>query len=104
MVQKRSQDLASKIKGCVAVKFDRTQRAAVAYFLSVMPWAENKIDHIVFGILWFDGFVNGRCPVYVLLVPKAVDKHNRYLERQFCEDLVDRLITPVRIVTRVLGQ
>src|SRR5712691_7548531 len=104
MIKKWTQDMLTKIKPGVAVKIQSAQLAAVSDFLAVMPWTHYQKHLVVGRVLRLDRLVNRDCPIDVFLVPKTMNQHHRYLQRFFRQQLVDCLLAPERIVTRMLKQ
>src|ERR1043165_3487826 len=104
LIEERSQYLTSKRQRRIAIKLDRAERAALANLLTVMPWSQHEEHFVVVRILRFDRFVHRDIAVDVFLVPQTVNEHHRNFERLRGEDLVDCLIAPVSIVTRMLEE
>ena len=85
----------------VAVELDRAERASLPDHLSVVPGSHDEKDHVVAGVLGLEHLVDRGRAVDVLLVPQAVDQHDRDLQGLLREELVDRLVPPVRVVRRM---
>src|ERR1700755_2508137 len=98
LVEERAQDFASEGERRVAVEFDRAERAALPYLLTVVPRAEDEEDLVVLRVLRLDGLVDGDVAVDVLLIPEAVDEHHGNLEGLRGENLVDGLPLPEGVV------
>ncbi len=77
------------------------ERAPLPDHLAVVPRAHGEEDFVVPGILGLDRPVDRGRSVNVLLVPEAVDEHDRHLQGLLREELVHGLLPPVRVVTRV---
>src|SRR6185369_6255558 len=101
---KRPQYFTPERQRGVTIKFDRAERAAFANLLTVMPRPEHEKHLVVVCVFRLDGFVDGDVAVDVFLVPKTVNEHHRHFQRLRRENLVDRLIAPVSVVTRVFEQ
>src|SRR6185369_4690526 len=102
LIEKWTKDLFAKRQRRIAIELDSPERAAVANLLTVMPWAKDEKHLVVLSILRLDLFVHGDVAVDVFLVPQTVDQHHWNLQRLGRENLVDRLIAPVSVVTRML--
>src|SRR6185503_17529704 len=102
MIQKRAKNISPEIESCVAVEFDRAKRAAIFYFLSVMPRTKHHKDFVARSVLWLDRLVDSDVSVDVFLIPQAVNKHHWDFQGLCRQDFVHRLILPERVVIRVL--
>src|SRR6185295_9939830 len=102
-VEKRAQDLAAERERGVAAELHRPDRRAVADLLAVVPRPEHQEYLVVVRVLGLERLVHRDRTVDILLVPEAVDQHHRHGERLLGEQLVDRLVTPERIIAGVRG-
>ena len=104
MIEERSQNVLPKIERRVRVKLQSTKRAAVADLLTVVPWAHHQENFVVVRVFGFDRFVNRNRTVNVFLIPETVHQHHRNLQRFFRQQLINCLLPPERIVTRMFKQ
>src|SRR5580658_2243474 len=89
--QERRENLLAELQAGVGVKANRAERAAIADFLAVMPWAHHQENLIVVRIPRLDGFVNGYGAVDVFLVPEAVHQHYGHFEGLIGQNAVNGL-------------
>src|SRR5262249_39109832 len=102
--EKRRKDLLAEIKRGVAAELDGPQRAAVSNHLAMMPRADDEEDLVVRAVLRLDRLVDGGSAVDVFLVPEAMDQHHRRFQRLFGEQLVNGLVLPEGVVSRMLDE
>jgi hypothetical protein len=69
-----------------------------------MPRSHHQKYFVVARVLRLDRFVHRNRAIDIFLVPEAMDQHHRHLQRFFREQLIDRLLLPERIVSRMLDQ
>src|SRR2546430_2221585 len=104
MIEKRSQNVLTKIQRGVAMKLQSAERATVGDLLTVMPWTHHQKHFVIVRVLRFDRFVNRDRSIDVFLIPETVDQHHRNLQRLFRQKFVDCLLSPKRIVARMFQQ
>ena len=104
MIEKRPQNVFTKIQRRVAVKLQSTECAAVSDLLTVMPWTHHQKHFVIVRVLRFDRFVNRDRSIDVFLIPQTMDQHHGHLQRLFRQKLVDCLLAPTGIVARMFQQ
>src|SRR5258706_10812501 len=104
MGQEEPEDLLPKRQRGIAVEFDRAQRTAFPNLLAMMPRTHHQKYFVVVRVLRLDRFVHRDIAIDVFLVPETVHQHHWHFQRLLCQDLVDGLFTPERIIARMLEQ
>src|SRR5262245_16103847 len=70
----------------------------------MIPRTDNQKHLVVVRVLWLDGFINGDWAVDILLVPQAMDEHDRHPKRLRRQDAIDGLVAPEAVVGRMFEE
>src|SRR6266404_2191171 len=103
IVEKRLHNGAPEPAGRIAFEMNLADTAAFPPRLAMVPGSQDEMHRLTRGVLACEGLVERGATINIFLLKNTGDDQQRYVQRFFGQQLVDRLLLPEGVVGGVVG-